>query len=265
MFVEIREKVGCFMNIKEVINGRTVWTSRMMLRWPFSVLCYGQGVTKQAAEQHASVEAFIKLKVINIYLIILESPFFKDPLFPMLLNDEIKTACHNFFQKLSDHCIKFTWPQLWFNNVVITFQSQGHVSGLNDFYIQHRTIKPVKNQPVDMVLIDPDYEIYVDASIYGYGGYLIDKRNIDCRGRKVRWFQEAFPSTPDFSEKFKLHTNFLEYYGIVCCVFTWKKKFEGKRVLCRTDNATAVSLINSGLRVNRQPERQYMRKLFLVC
>jgi len=106
----------------------------------------------------------------------------------------------------------------------------------------------------------PDYEVYVDASNKGYGAYLL------ARGDKfdgsVRWIQETW--SEEMRAQYKLNSTFLEFYGILETVYTWKKKFEGCRVLCWCDNQQAVNFINDGLLVKPNKARSLL-KMFKVC
>ena len=106
----------------------------------------------------------------------------------------------------------------------------------------------------------PDFEVYVDASSRGYGAYLL------ARGDKfdgsVRWIQEQW--SEEMRDEYKLHSTFLEFYGILETVYTWKKKFEGCNVLCWCDNQQAVNFINKGLLVRARKGRNLL-KMFKVC
>ncbi|KAI0214947.1 hypothetical protein LSAT2_033034 [Lamellibrachia satsuma] len=105
----------------------------------------------------------------------------------------------------------------------------------------------------------PDFEVYVDASSRGYGAYLL------ARGDKfdgsVRWIQEQW--SEEMRDEYKLHSTFLEFYGILETVYTWKKKFEGCNVLCWCDNQQAVNFINKGLLVRARKGRNLL-KMFKV-
>ena len=90
---------------------------------------------------------------------------------------------------------------------------------------------------------DPDYELFVDSSRVGFGAYLL------TRGEdKVRWLSDFWPD--HFNEETVMlpapnrQSSFYEYYALVAACYTWKHKFVNKKVLCWSDNMTAVAMVN---------------------
>ena len=129
----------------------------------------------------------------------------------------------------------------------------------NNVLLSNRTLWTLPFRSQQRALA-PDFEVYVDASNRGYGAYLL-ARGDRCDG-SVRWIQETW--TEEVRDQYLLQSTFLEFYGILETVYTWKKKFEGCNVLCWSDNKQAVNFINDGLLV-RADKGRILLKLFKVC
>ena len=114
---------------------------------------------------------------------------------------------------------------------------------------------------------DPHYEIYSDASAFGFGAYLLKKDDSRVHWLASTW-TEHFPHSPDARPRQKLSSTekgawgtiqmdstFCELYSVVSACYTWKHKFVGKRVLVWTDNQGVVQLVNSGVRGEMKRKR----------
>lgn len=89
-------------------------------------------------------------------------------------------------------------------------------------------------------LSNPDFELFVDASLHGMGAYLISQDE-----EKIRWLSDRWiPEKQLF--KTDVNSNMAEFYAFVTALYTWKHKFVGKKVLCYCDNMYVVNAINHG-------------------
>lgn len=101
---------------------------------------------------------------------------------------------------------------------------------------------------------DTDYELWVDASIKGFGAHLTCKAHSeDGSGStcSTRWFHEQWPDT--MRRRYidaKCFSSVTEFYALVSAIFTWKKKLQSRSVLILTDSMHSVSAINRGIVVN---------------
>ena len=118
---------------------------------------------------------------------------------------------------------------------------------------------------------DADFQIFSDASAFGFGAYLVRKDD-DCVHWLASAWSEHFPGCHRINPR---HTNreqagntilldstFCELYSLVTAFFTWKHKFVGRRVLMWSDNLSAVQLVNLG--VHREASRKRFGKLFHI-
>lgn len=91
-----------------------------------------------------------------------------------------------------------------------------------------------------------DAELFCDASISGFGAYLV----LQDSG-KVSWLCETWQDHDNsfldivYSKRWMFDSTLAEFYATVTSVYSWKKKLRGKRLLCFTDSQTTVGLINS--------------------
>lgn len=90
-------------------------------------------------------------------------------------------------------------------------------------------------------LSNPDFELFVDASKHGMGAYLISQDEEKIRWLSDRWIPDKTKFEPE------LNSNLAEFYAFVTALYTWKHKFVGKKVLCYSDNISAVNAINHGV------------------
>ena len=104
---------------------------------------------------------------------------------------------------------------------------------------------------------DADYLMYTDASQKGYGAYLVDRG----RPNQVAWIHREWE--PVMASDCKKNSNLLEQYSLVESVFTWKKKFAGKRVLVKTDNTLNAAFVNFGQKSHKYSHSAH-KKLFQV-
>ncbi|RUS76445.1 hypothetical protein EGW08_015786, partial [Elysia chlorotica] len=94
--------------------------------------------------------------------------------------------------------------------------------------------------------VEADAELFCDASITGFGAYLVLK---DVG--KVRWLCESWKEHDSvflnlvYPRKWMFESTLAELYTTVTSVYSWKKKLRGKTLLCFTDNQTVVGLINT--------------------
>ena len=112
---------------------------------------------------------------------------------------------------------------------------------------------------------DPHYEIYSDASAFGFGAYLLKKDESRVHWLASTW-TEHFPHGPELCPcqkssdagkeawgAIQMDSTFCELYSVVSACYTWKHKFMGKRVLVWTDNQGVVQLVNGGVQgINKQ-------------
>lgn len=78
---------------------------------------------------------------------------------------------------------------------------------------------------------DCDLQLFTDASgDIGFGGFFSDK-----------WFQGRWPQAINHTTR---SIAWLEFFPIVVAVALWSESLQGKRIIIRSDNAAAVSIIN---------------------
>lgn len=122
-------------------------------------------------------------------------------------------------------------------------------------------------------LFNPHYQIYSDASAYGFGAYLLNKDE-----KRVHWlsntWSQHFPDSPfirprhkiksmERGTSFQLDSFFCEFYSVVSACYTWKHKFIGKRVMVWTDNQHVAHLINRGVKRDRRDHKR-VEKLYSI-
>ncbi|KAH3816108.1 hypothetical protein DPMN_117616 [Dreissena polymorpha] len=96
---------------------------------------------------------------------------------------------------------------------------------------------------VPRTLINPDYELYVDASKQGMGGYLLSNSGDD----DIRWMSDSWEQDQKGFKYSSTDVNMKEFYALLTAFHTWKHKFVDKKVLCYSDNRNAVNLVNHGI------------------
>ena len=109
---------------------------------------------------------------------------------------------------------------------------------------------------------EPDFIIHVDASNKGYGAHL-RIRNVE----KVQWICEQW--SEDFKSKYIYSSakknlkdsTFGEMYAFIAVCYTWKHLFINNRVLCYSDNASVVKILNMGMYASSEDPNQKYRKL----
>lgn len=89
----------------------------------------------------------------------------------------------------------------------------------------------------------PDYALFVDASMIGYGALLTPTST----SHQARWIADTWPDevTHISLRTEKNYVAFLEFYAAVTAVYTWKHKFFNKHILIWSDNEQVVHLVNS--------------------
>ncbi|XP_046574026.1 uncharacterized protein LOC124282098 [Haliotis rubra] len=120
----------------------------------------------------------------------------------------------------------------------------------------HPKYTPLPSTRVRVQDFDPHYQIYVDASLIGFGAYLLTKTD-----NKVRWMSESwtdhFNAALPWGDRKHFDSSFYEFYALLTACYTWKHKFVDKRVLCWTDNLQAATVVNcqlTGLPLILQPQ-----------
>lgn len=141
-------------------------------------------------------------------------------------------------------------------------------SSLDSIPSIHLFLKPSRNfisYESSAVQFIPDYEIWVDASKIGYGAYLVTNTKEE-RTERIRWLKELWPNKiRDLYVVPKHFSSLTEFYALVCAIYTWKKKFEGRSVLIWSDCSYAVTLVNQGLLVNLKAVQNHKYlKLFKI-
>ncbi|XP_052781510.1 uncharacterized protein LOC128218037 [Mya arenaria] len=90
--------------------------------------------------------------------------------------------------------------------------------------------------------LNPDYELYVDASGMGMGGYLLANDT-----EQIHWISDSWSNEQHGYNLVDADSNVNEMYAVVTAIYTWKHKFEDKKVRCHSDNILAVNLVNHGI------------------
>ncbi|KAK6175629.1 hypothetical protein SNE40_014045 [Patella caerulea] len=120
-----------------------------------------------------------------------------------------------------------------------------------------------QKKPVTREEFSPHFEIYVDASQSGFGAYLLTKEE-----GKINWISEPwskhFPHIDLKQKGARINNTFYEYYALVSACYTWKHKFVDKRVLCWSDNMSAVQYTNEGPRCCDKNQLQTYGKLYMI-
>ncbi|XP_046354307.2 uncharacterized protein LOC124133808 [Haliotis rufescens] len=110
----------------------------------------------------------------------------------------------------------------------------------------HPKYPPLPPTRVRVKDFDPHYQIYVDASLIGFGAYLLTKTD-----NRVRWMSESwtdhFNTALPWGDRKHFDSSFYEFYALLTACYTWKHKFVDQRVLCWTDNLQAATLVNCRL------------------
>ncbi|KAK2161782.1 hypothetical protein LSH36_110g05096 [Paralvinella palmiformis] len=89
--------------------------------------------------------------------------------------------------------------------------------------------------------MDYSYTLFVDASTKGYGAYLVANDN-SAEPAKIPWFVHPWDeSRSDLNLK---DSAFVEFYGVLGAVYTWKHHFREKKILalCYTCVANRITL-----------------------
>ena len=108
--------------------------------------------------------------------------------------------------------------------------------------------------------MDYSYTLFVDASTKGYGAYLVANDN-SAEPAKIPWFVHPWDeSRSDLNLK---DSAFVEFYGVLGAVYTWKHHFREKKILVCTDNMEVVTRIEDGLSFS-QKHHQRLKKMFQV-
>ncbi|XP_059153787.1 uncharacterized protein LOC131939480 [Physella acuta] len=90
----------------------------------------------------------------------------------------------------------------------------------------------------------PEATIFTDASVTGFGAYLImEERD------KISWMSEDWATFGHLKDivhpNNSIDTTMAELIALVTAISSWKCRLRGKRVLCFSDNSAVVTLINS--------------------
>ena len=118
----------------------------------------------------------------------------------------------------------------------------------------------------DIKTFEPDFMLFTDASVLGFGAYFLNEDHIKERWISELWSKEHIRQLSTHMDERYVDSSLGEFYAAVSAIYTWKSKFSGKKVLLHSDNQLNVLLVNmlsqspGTFYVNNQ-KRNVVRKL----